>query len=269
MIHFRGPRKPAIPKVAEETADRIYRYGWIPDLPDHRDARYNSLPVLRANALPPELDLRYMMPPVWQQAQLGACTANACGSLCWSIDKTAPFEPSRLFIYYNTRQLEGTVRTDSGASIRDAIKSVVRWGFCPESLWPYDVSKFAVRPPQAAYDAAKRELVTQYTRVSQRSQDIKASLVAGFPVEFGFSVYESFESNQVAQTGKMPMPSRRERILGGHAVLIVGWRDKDRVYIIRNSWGEDWGDKGYFYMPYDFAHNPNQASDFWNITAVP
>lgn len=217
--------------------------------------------------MPSAVDLRPSLPPkIWQQGRLGSCTANATGIQLWALDKTDPVEPSRAFQYYNTRLYEGTTSWDSGASIRNAIKAAVRYGYCAESLWPYSVEDFAVKPPLRAYSQARTELVSEYARVGQTATQLRGCLASGYTVNFGFSVYTSFLT--IGASGVMPMPRRSERVEGGHAVLMVGYDDARERYTVRNSWGPDWGDKGYFYMPYAFAHS-SAASDFWTVFAVP
>lgn len=248
------------------------RYGWIPDLPDHRDLRY-SVTVDAVLNLPTKVDLRPMCPPVYNQGNLGSCTGNAiAGALEFERlrQKLPNTIPSRLFIYYNERVMEGTVNSDSGAMIRDGIKSVATLGACSEDLWPYDIAQFTVRPSGAAYQVALLDRVLKYQRVAQMPDNggLRASLSAGFPVVFGFSVYSRFESAAVAQSGMVPMPGSTERLLGGHAVVAVGYDDKLRLVTVRNSWGDTWGDKGYCYMPYGYFSSPDLSSDFWNIELV-
>jgi C1A family cysteine protease len=245
------------------------KYGWKPDLADHRDVRMKLASPTLLKALPPIIDLRAMMPPVFDQGDLGSCTANATAAQIWAVDKTDPCEPSRLFIYYNTRILEGTTTYDSGASIRNSIRSVVKYGFVPDIAWPYIPTRFKQKPPVTAYKAATKDKVTQYMRLSQSPAGIKGALFQGFTVNFGFTVYPSFESVEVTNGGMMPMPKIKEKVLGGHAVLIVGYNDEINRYIVRNSWGAHWGDAGYFYMPYEFVHNNDYCDDFWTIKAVP
>ena len=256
----------------------IYRYGWIPDLPDHRDA-YRPDPGLAALAdYPPVLSLRPQCPPVYDQGQLGACTGNAlAGALQVERRKQGlpDFVPSRLFIYYNERAIEGTVGSDSGAMIRDGIKSLAAVGACPETDWPYDTSQFALQPPAQAYADGKLDLILQYARCDGSESAFKAALADGFPVVLGFSVYQSFESPAVAQTGLMPYPSTAEALLGGHAVLAVGWDDTKQLpggitgaLEVRNSWGPTWGDQGYFWMPWQVITNPDMSDDFWTIRLV-
>ncbi|MGD0330429.1 MAG: C1 family peptidase [Nitrososphaeria archaeon] len=250
---------------------KIVRYGWIRDIPDQRDYLYAAPPEFLLK-LPSSVDLRPQCPPVYDQGQLGSCTANAIAAdleFDQMKEKQAQiFVPSRLFIYYNERVMEGTVASDSGAQIRDGIKSVAKQGACPENLWPYDITKFAVKPPQQCYQQALKYKAVQYQRITQISNQLKGCLASGYPFVFGFTVYESFESPQVAQTGHAPMPSPTETVVGGHAVMAVGYDDSQNWFIMRNSWGEGWGMKGYFTLPYAYLIDQNLASDFWTIRTV-
>ncbi len=258
-------------KSTQAPVRKIKRYGWIPDLPDHRDHFYAAPPVF-LSALPPKTDLRPECPPVYNQGQLGSCTANAIAAAIEfdQMKQNLPqsFLPSRLFIYYNERAIEGTVTQDSGAQIRDGIKSVVRQGDCPETEWPYVLSKFAVKPPAQCYLDAVQYRVLSYQRVVQNLNQMKGCLVSGYPFVFGFTVYESFESPLVAQTGIVPMPSPNEQVIGGHAVLAVGYDDSKQAFIVRNSWGTGWGLKGYFLMPYPYLTQSGLSSDYWTLRLV-
>src|SRR5579871_4434087 len=240
------------------------RYGWIPDLPDARDAVY-ELPK-KLGSLPPSVDLRSGCPAVYDQGDLGSCTANAIGAAIefdQRKQKLAPFTPSRLFIYYNERVIEGTVSSDSGAQIRDGVKSVNQQGAPPEDPdWPYDITKFAKKPPKKAYtDAAKHESIL-YQRLILTLGQLKGCLASGSPSVFGFVVYESFESPQVASSGEAPLPQAGEKQLGGHAVLAVGYDDSQERFIVRNSWGPGWGMEGYFTLPYPYLLQATLSSDF-------
>lgn len=175
------------------------------------------------------------------------------------------FTPSRLYIYYNERVIEGTLNTDSGAMIRDGIKSVGQQGACHENLWPYDISQFAVKPPDPAYADAKKHVAVSYQRVARTLAQMKGCIAAGYPFVFGFSVYASFESQQVAQSGHAPMPASGEQMLGGHCVVAVGYDDANQWWICRNSWGTGWGMQGYFTLPYAYLTQGNLSSDFWTI----
>jgi len=246
-------------------------YGWVRDLPDSRDFAY-AAPLFRfPGGLPPSVDLRPECPPVYDQGQLGSCTANAiAGAIEFDQMKQgmAGFVPSRLFIYYNERAIEGTIPQDAGAQIRDGVKSVSTLGAPNESVWPYVVANFAEKPPALAYTNAKQDIITSYSRVPRDTTQMRGCLADGFPFVLGFTVYESFESQAVADSGVLNMPASGEKMLGGHAVLAVGYDDSRRAFAIRNSWGSDWGIKGYFWMPYEYLQSEHLSSDFWTLRSV-
>jgi C1A family cysteine protease len=247
------------------------RYGWQRDLPDARDHVYSVPLHALPKGLPEKVDLRGGCPPVYDQGQLGSCTANAiAGALEFDRkkQKLSDFVPSRLFIYYNERVMEGTVGHDAGAQIRDGIKSVAKIGAPPETDWPYDIEKFTIKPPTRAYNDAKVDRAVHYQSVVQSLQQMQGCLATGYPFVFGFTVYQSFESPEVARTGIMPMPAPGEKKLGGHAVMAVGYDGSSRRMIVRNSWGTHWGMDGYFTMPFEFITSASMASDFWTIRLV-
>jgi C1A family cysteine protease len=254
----------------------VARYGWIPDLPDHRDLLFSAPPkILRK--LPRKIDLTAKCPPVFDQGEIGSCTANAIGAAI-EFDQTKQrlraFMPSRLFIYYNERAMENTVYEDSGAMIRDGIKSIAKQGVCPEKMWPYDPSPFppnphlTKKPTTPCYKEALKHTAVQYQRVSRNLSQMKGCLASGYPFVLGFTVYDSFEGDEVARTGKVPMPLPRERVLGGHAVVAVGYDDRQDCFRMRNSWGTKWGMKGYFTMPYTYLLDENLSDDFWQVTLI-
>ncbi len=250
------------------TSKRVSHYGWRPQLPDHRDH------ILRpaTSILPPHVDLSPLMPPIYDQGEAGSCTANAIAAAFdyeRGIQGKTLMTPSRLFIYYNERVMEGDPDTDGGAEIRDGIKSIAKLGVCPEAVWPYDLDELLNEPAPRCYDAAKLFLALHYAAVPQASYDIRQAIATDRrPVIFGFSVFESFESDAVASTGLVPMPGPDDAPIGGHAVCIVGYDDNTELYLCRNSWGTSWGISGYFTMPYAYVHNPNLSSDFWVINKV-
>lgn len=250
------------------SARKINRYGWQRDIGDARDFK---LPRA-VSPTPARADLRPHMPPVLDQGQLGSCTANALATAFqWAqIKEGAPkvFRPSRLFIYYSEREIEGSVSYDSGAQIRDGAKALNRRGVCPEWMWPYVQNRFDVRPPGPCYDVAAKNQSTSYWAVAQAQRDLESCLAVGFPVVFGFTVYDSFESDAVARTGVVPMPDPSENVVGGHAVLLVGYDRPKRLWIVRNSWGPAWGQDGYCTMPYDYLLSADLADDFWTIRRV-
>ena len=248
---------------------RRARYGWKRDLPDQRDIKF----IPEAVELPPHVDWTSVSTLVYNQGQLGSCTANAIGGAIEFAECKENYQwrftPSRLFIYYNERVIEGTVGADAGAEIRDGIKSVVSQGVCPESSWPYDISTFTDKPDPSCYQDAKMyHTVKSYLSVSQDLTAMKTCLAQGFPFVYGFTVYQSFESDQVASTGVVPMPAMNEQTVGGHAVLAVGYDDATQRFITRNSWGTGWGQRGYFTIPYEYLTNANLAADFWTVRLV-
>ena len=248
-------------------------YGWRPDLPDNRDL------IFKPNAatmqqLPPSVDLRSKCPKVYDQGQLGRCTGNAiAGAIEFELMKQATaddFMPSRLFIYYNERVIEGTVSHDAGAEIRDGIKSVNQQGVCSEALWKYSDNKtqFKKKPTAKVYAEALKHQVLSYQRVNRDLNEMKSCLADGFPFVMGFTVYTAFEGPTIAKTGVLNLPAKGEKVLGGHAVLCVGYDDASSRFIIRNSWAADWGQAGYFTMPYEYLMNANLSDDFWTIRMV-
>jgi C1A family cysteine protease len=264
------------------------KMGWKPDLPDHRDhhvkfeeVRDASKLQRRADANGKEcIDLRPDEAfPVFDQGNLGSCTANALSAAFhFALHRMTvedhpdfiDFTPSRLFIYYNERLVEGTVEEDSGAMLRDGIKVMARIGVCPEMTWKYDDQNdfFTQEPNWTCYELAEKCKVVGYARVAQDLTQFKLCLKNGYPFVFGFVVLASFQTEEVAKTGKMVMPQPDDQQLGGHAVCCVGYDDFQECFIVRNSWGEAWGDKGYFYMPYEYMCNPALARDFWSISWV-
>jgi C1A family cysteine protease len=243
---------------------KIKRYGWIPDLPDRRDRVY-AAPAEQLRALPPRVDLTPRCPAVYDQGALGSCTANA---IAGALQFEEPFTPSRLFIYYNERVIEGTVEEDAGATLRDGIKSVATQGAPHERLWPYVIAHFRRRPAPICYADGRKHKAVLYQRIPRTLEMMQGCLASGFPFAFGFAVYESFESTAVANSGVVPMPSPGEAQLGGHAVLAVGYDMHERRFIVRNSWGAGWGQAGYFTMPFDYLLDDSLSDDFWTVKAV-
>lgn len=257
-----------------------FRYNCRFDLPDQRDFLFAQR-IEAPEELPRLVDLRLHCSPVVNQGRIGSCTGNAlAGALDFleirglstpiKTDDTQvfnhnKFEPySRLFIYYNERLIEGRVDQDSGATLRDGIKSLLNFGGCRESLWKYTNSNVFKKPSTSSYKEASNHKISVYMRI-QSLQEMRQCLSAGFPFAFGMTVYESFESAEVARTGLVPLPAITERMLGGHAVLCVGYNDIRGCLIIRNSWGTAWGQKGYFMLPYEYAENLKLVMDFWTI----
>lgn len=245
-----------------------YGLGWVRDLPDHRDRYLKFSRFSRASLTrPSKVDLRYLMPDVYDQGELGSCTAQAIAALVESfrIKSHQPvFQPSRLFIYYNERERMGTVDSDSGAMIRIGIQSVAEQGVCSEDMWDYDTKRFAKKPLRLCYREAEKFQVLEYARIEQNLVSMQTCLASGLPFVFGFSVYENiidaFHDGQIRKPEGL--------LIGGHAVLCVGYDEANNNFIFRNSWGTSWGSAGYGYLPYEYLTNPDLADDFWTISKM-
>lgn len=252
---------------------RIYNHK--KGLPDARDIKFHAPLLLTTKtgkqALPTTLDFRTLypklMPLVLDQGSLGSCTANACSNALRFIlrkEKVKDWQPSRLYIYWFSRFIEGTTNEDSGAVIRDVMTAIHTYGACTESLLPYNVNKYKLKPSNSCVrNATPHTRDFKYLSVDSNILTIKQCLNAGFPIVFGIDVYESFESEVVTKTGIVPIPNTTtEEFLGGHAVTMYGYDETKRHFIVMNSWGNSWGDKGYFYLPYDYLQ---YMSDLWTM----
>jgi C1A family cysteine protease len=217
--------------------------------------------------LPLRVDLRSNMSVIYDQGNIGSCTANA---LCYNFiynDKT--HTPSRLFLYYNSRMLDKTINRDVGTTLTQGIIALQKYGVCSEISWPYNISKFTNKPPDNAYVEGLKHQILEASRVQQKMTSMKGCLSSGFPFVVGILIYSSFEGLSVTKTGFVPMPNtKRERILGGHAVICIGYDDKKAIWIMKNSWGSRWGDNGHFYLPYNYLLSNRLAGDMWTIRKV-
>lgn len=247
-----------------------HTYGWIPDRPDFRDQTFSVQGLLTLN-VPRILDLSVKLPPVWNQSYTNSCTSHAIAAaiLYSQVRQGIPItNPSRMFIYFNERLLEGRTGIDGGASLRNGMKVINSQGYASEDVWPFNIKKINTTPSAVAYLSGRRHKVLSYQAVIHTENFVKKTLAAGFPIVLGVSVFESFESLAVMQTGIIPMPDKSEGFIGGHAILIVGYDDTKKLFKFRNSWGTTWGDKGYGYLPYEYILNPGLASDFWAVNQV-
>jgi C1A family cysteine protease len=247
----------------------LIRYGWQRDFPDHRDILYTvSSPMV---PLPPHVDLRPQCPPIYAQGWTNSCTGNATAGAI-HFDKLRqglpPVIPSRLFLYYNGRVPEGGALHDRGAAIRDVVKGAAKYGYPAETSWPFEIERITRRPDAPVYVEAAPHAIRKYLSVPQVGYSIRNALASGLPVICGVSVYQSFEREDVLRSGIVPLPRKTERLLGGHAILLVGYDAASKRYIWRNSWGETYGMQGYGTIPYAFVEDPQLAADFWVINSV-
>lgn len=264
-----------------------HKYGCIRDAHDPRDLKqsatlFEHASILTRNAAtalklvkPKEVDLRSKFPPVFNQGNIGSCTGNGTSALLafvYAMEKLKVFIPSRLFIYYNARDIENSVNEDAGAQIRDCIKTVAKQGVCDEVEWPYVEKKFAVRAPISCYNHASQHVAVQYYRIDNKSlNSLKACLDANACIVFGLTLYDSFEKgNWTETTCVMPFPNvKYEEEIGGHALVVVGYSDAKKCFLVRNSWGKDWCKKegGHFWLPFSIMTS-DMVSDCWTVTVA-
>jgi C1A family cysteine protease len=254
-------------------------FGWRPDKPDHRDLR---LPKASAGEMPASaMLLGDFLPPIRDQGDQGSCVGHCVRSALQykrAVLGQDELELSPRFAYYNARLIEGTTGFDAGAEIRNGIKGVHKLGIASEDTTPYSDKIVRRRPSGIAYREAQQDVLASYARVDNTEPALKQAILAGDPIVFGFSVFENFDDNETANTGKLGMPSGE--MTGGHAVWIVGYdddqviRDQTGGFLIGNSWGNDWGvagpngERGYFWAPYAYLTDPQLADDFWSVQLV-
>jgi len=260
--------------------EKALRFGWFPDWPDARDLNLESdkfkglLDVEKKTlkvALPPSADLEPWCSPVEDQGNLGSCTANAAVGLVEYYEKRKfgkYLDASKLFLYKATRNLLGWTG-DTGAFIRTTVKALRLFGVCPEDYWRYTDRKpdFDMEPPAFCYAFAANYQAISYFRLDTPELStpdlltrIKICLTNAYPIAFGFTVYSSIYD--VSDTGDIPFPKPGDIVLGGHAVVAVGYDDGKKALKIRNSWGKDWGKQGYGTLPYDYVLK-GLSRDFW------
>lgn len=241
--------------------------GWRKDTPDHRDLKV-PIPRWKAIVAPARVDLRRNCSRIENQGDLGSCTANSATSamefLYKKLGKPQP-ELSRLFLYFATRVwiAQEDPSSDNGAMLRDVMKALTKFGTSIEGLWPYKPENFFTVPNDAAKQDALNHQILHYFRCPNLAY-IKACLAQGYPAVGGFMVPASADGPETEKTGIIKYPAPNEGFVGGHAVLFVGYDDKRQMLIFQNSWGTDWGEKGFGYLPYRYVNN-NLAGDFWTI----
>jgi C1A family cysteine protease len=279
-----------------------YGMGWLPDYPDFRDLTVDHDKVAERllklgqkesikkmlgktrsvkqgkTVLPGSVSLLEWFSPVEDQESLGSCTANAGVGLVEYFEKRAfgkHIDASRLFLYKATRNLMRE-SGDNGAFLRSTMGALILFGVPPEEYWPYKIEDFDKEPTAFCYAFAQNYQSISYYRLdppgikkSDLLNSIRTNLASGLPSMFGFTVYSSID--QASSTGKIPYPSKGEKIVGGHAIVAAGYDDKMAIknakpgaLLIRNSWGTGWGDKGYGWLPYDYILN-GLAVDWWSL----
>jgi C1A family cysteine protease len=250
------------------TLSRRLKTGWRPDLPDQRDLHF--APRVSAKKLPALVDLQPAMPPVWNQGDIGSCVGHGIAAAHYCAQRmsgdSTPVVPSRLMVYYNGRVLDGTVKQDAGTYIRNAMKALAVLGVSAEKFWPYVERKWATKPTALAFTNALKHQALTYNRVDNTSAyALRAALAQGLPVVFGAMLYESFYN---LVDGAVRLPDLSEQPIGGHCMLIVGYSDARSAFLVRNSWGREWGDEGYHWMPYTYVTSRQLCDDFWVLSTV-
>lgn len=263
---------------------RIRRFGWLPDPYDHRDLQQSRVSkslaataraflatggrthgpndaLMQAKApskLPDKVDLSEHFTPIEDQGEIGSCTAHAVVGLIeylWKRTERSTLDASRLFVYKATRNLLGWTG-DTGAYVRAAVKALRLFGACPEDYWPYEQQRFDEEPPPFCYAFAQHYRTLRYYRLPERIRDLRQSLAQGIPFAFGFTCYESIDDvwsdPQDRHAGLIPYPENNEAVVGGHAVVAIGYDQEEKCFLIRNSWGRTWGYRGYGRLPYAY-----------------
>src|SRR5579883_114125 len=265
--NFRHVRKTSVVKTPE--GGRIKLGSYRPDKKNPNDKTFKSK-HFSADNLPSKVDLRPYMTPVENQGDSNSCTANAMAGAYEYLSKRLNDQEhhvSRLFIYYNARELDGDPDKDEGTYLRSCVKVLKKYGTCSEQTWPFDLHRIYTSPEEKAYDEAAGFVVEDAYRVDVDLDSMRSCLAEGYPFTFGLELFSSFQ--KTGSNGLVPMPDPdNDQHDGGHAMLCVGYSDADKVFIVRNSWSDQWGDRGYCYIPYDYMTNPDLNGDLWAIRQV-
>jgi hypothetical protein len=248
-----------------------YNLNYIFDPVDERDRKYAATlkgPIL-TDFLPTKVDLRSNFGTILDQGPLGSCVANTVAyqlRYLLSISNQRNMDMSRLYLYYYGRLNAGySTQQDTGLSIRQGIQGIPSYGVAAETLWPYLISRYTVAPPSTVTNIGILNKKLTYLAVNQTMDEFKKCLKDGFAISFGILLKESFMSAQVAQTGIVPIPLTNEPRVGGHAMTLVGYDDSKSAFLVANSWGSNWGQAGYCYIPYQIILDTSSCGDFWTI----
>jgi C1A family cysteine protease len=242
------------------------KHGWLASQPDKRHIPF----VAKAKVLPKYIDLRPGMPPIWDQGAIGSCTAHGVAAAhIYAQRKNPNFKeimPSRLALYFNGRAARGWQNQDSGACIVDVVKSTFKLGVADEKLYPYQTSKYKLKPPASVYANALLHQTLQYRKVdNSKEENIIAALADNNPVVFGSTLYEGFDK---LTDNTMPAPDLKASVVGGHCQIIVGWDASRKAFLVRNSWGKSFGDGGYWWIPSVYLTDLSLADDFWCLVTT-
>jgi C1A family cysteine protease len=242
------------------------KYAWIPELPDKR--AYAFVPKT-TTGLPKHVDLRDKLPPVWDQLHIGSCVAHAVAAahiVAQKRDRTKAIMPSRLALYYSARAIRGWQRQDSGCYITDACKVAVKLGVAEEKLYPYKTSRVFLKPPASVEANALKHQAVEYQKLdSTNPKVLMAALAEGHVIAFGSVLYENHTElvNNV-----MPDPDLSTKMIGGHAMALVGYDLPSKTFLVRNSWGPQWGDNGHHAMSFKYITDRSLTDDVWIIKKV-
>ncbi len=246
--------------------------GYHPDHIDHRDQYYAFTPTHSTETLPDHVDHSNIINWVYDQGLENSCVGQSSTSLVRVLrlmSGLGTYIPSRNFTYWNARYLDQPPNTnsDNGAQLRNGLISLANYGYIPETMWGYNKATLFNQPPQECYNTAIQNKLSSYNSINQVSLDIRSCL-ASKPFVVGIAVYPSMLTEDVAHNGLVPLPGSKEKPQGGHAILIMGYDAPSHLYKFLNSWGMNWGDKGYGYLPFDFLESQYLAQDLWTGTIV-
>lgn len=247
-----------------------YNLNYVFAEPDERDDFFGDLyGTPDPDYLPATTDLRPNWGDIFDQLDLGSCVSNSVAyslRYCFKKEKLGDFTPSRLFIYYNGRQVGGyPLDEDTGLTIRDGYKSVSKYSTCGDNMWPYMPDMFAQKPPDNCYKAAREHATFRYIHLDNDVNQIKKCLKDGYPVSFGTALFSSFMSPETATTGVVAIPNiETEDRIGGHAMTIIGHDDSKDAFLVVNNWGTEWGEGGCCWFPYEYMINDDLVADLWS-----
>ncbi|CAF4520062.1 unnamed protein product [Rotaria socialis] len=247
---------------------------WFSDTPSNLPS-FGASRTLSNKELPHSVDMRQLMTPIEHQGQTNSYVANAlAGAYEFLIMKNTKkhVDVSRLFLYYNGRKLSGKYNyqmIDNGTYISSAIAGLTQYGCCKEELFPFNIAFINQKPPQRCYTEAAKHCIKESMTVAVELNDMKGCLAEGFPFPFGLQLYKSFSQSET-NGGRVLMPNQQagDAQEGGHAMLAVGYSNAAQCFIVRNSYGDTWGDKGYVYIPYQYMCNPSMCTDLHCIKLI-